>query len=97
MQALWKAFSPDTGAGGAGPQPGQTSASGGTENVNDAERLLKKPSGFSGADATAMADYVRLLQEVYRRGGSFKEERQRRALSDNLAKAERFYERLLKK
>lgn len=49
------------------------------------------------ADATAMADYVRLLQEVYRRGGSFKEERQRRALSDNLAKAERFYERLLKK
>ena len=49
------------------------------------------------ADATAMADYVRLIREVYRRGGTFKNERQRRALSANLAKAEAFYERLLKR
>lgn len=48
------------------------------------------------ADATAMADYVRLLQEVYRRAGRFRNEEQRQALFTNLSKAEAFYERLLR-
>jgi len=56
----------------------------------------KKPI-VQRADATAMADYVRLLREVYRRKGVFKDGRQRQALASNLARAEAFYERLLRK
>jgi len=48
------------------------------------------------ADATAMADYVRFLREIYRRKGAFKSDRQRQTLLANLAKAEAFYERLLR-
>jgi hypothetical protein len=48
------------------------------------------------ADATAMADYVRLIREIYRRKGSFRTDRQRQTLRAGLAKAEAFYEGLLK-
>lgn len=49
------------------------------------------------ADATAMADYVRLVTERYRRAGSFKSQKHRDALSRNLGKALAFYEALLKR
>jgi len=49
------------------------------------------------ADATAMADYVRLIEEVYRTKGVFRNEQQHRALQANLKKAEAFYEGLLRR
>jgi len=49
------------------------------------------------ADATAMADYVRLLQEIYRTRGRFRTDRQRQTLFANLNKAEAFYDRLLRR
>ncbi len=55
----------------------------------------KKPI-VQRADATAMADYVRLVREVYRCSGSFKNERQWQTLLANLSRAEAFYERLLR-
>jgi len=52
---------------------------------------------LSRADATMMADYVRLITEIYRRSGYFKKESQRNALTRNMKKALAFYEGLLKK
>ena len=49
------------------------------------------------ADATAMADYIRFIEEIYRRRCDFKTEEQRETLFTNLRKAEAFYERLLKR
>ncbi|GAG13706.1 unnamed protein product, partial [marine sediment metagenome] len=51
---------------------------------------------FQRADATAMADYIRLITERYRRAASFKNEKQRSALFENLKRALAFYEALLK-
>lgn len=48
------------------------------------------------ADATAMADYVRLITEMYRKFSKFKKEEHRRQLFRNLGRAEAFYERLLR-
>lgn len=48
------------------------------------------------ADATAMADYVRLITEVYRKNFTFKKDAHSRHLFANLAQAESFYERLLR-
>jgi len=48
------------------------------------------------ADATAMADYVRLITERYRQAASFKNEKHRSALFGNLMRALAFYEGLLK-
>lgn len=48
------------------------------------------------ADVTAMADCVRRLRESYRRFGHFKTVRQREELMANTARAEAFYERLLR-
>ena len=56
----------------------------------DGKRILQR------ADATAMADYVRVIAERYRRQGKFRNDRQRQALFSNLAKAEAFYDRLLR-
>ena len=47
------------------------------------------------ADATAMADYIRLISERYRRTASFKNEKHRSALFENLKRALAFYEGLL--
>jgi hypothetical protein len=49
------------------------------------------------ADATAMADYVRYMKEIYRREADFKTEKQRQALLANLEEAEGFYEGLLRR
>ncbi len=48
------------------------------------------------ADATAMADYIRLITERYRQIVSFKSEKHRRALFENLGRALAFYEGLLR-
>jgi hypothetical protein len=48
------------------------------------------------SDATFMADYIRMIAEVYRRGGNFKNEEQRQTLFSNLSSAEAFYESLLR-
>jgi len=48
------------------------------------------------ADATAMADYVRLITERYRKRATFKNPKQRDHLFGNLARALAFYEGLLK-
>ena len=48
------------------------------------------------ADATAMADYVRLITERYRQSASFKNQKHRTALFENLKRALAFYEGLLK-
>jgi len=49
------------------------------------------------ADATALADYVRMISEWYRRSGQFANDEQRSALFDNLDKAVKFYDGLLMK
>jgi len=48
------------------------------------------------ADATWMADYIRYIGEIYRKGGRFSSRRRREALLQNLGKALAFYEGLLK-
>ncbi|MHC4715823.1 MAG: CehA/McbA family metallohydrolase [Planctomycetota bacterium] len=58
--------------------------------------LIGKRRILQRADATAMADYVRLIREAYRRKGSFGNDRQRQVLAAALVKAETFYERLLR-
>lgn len=49
------------------------------------------------ADATAMADYVRLLEVWYRMGGKFANDDQRNHLLENLRTAEAFYDALLRR
>ncbi len=48
------------------------------------------------ADATAMADYMRLITERYRRQARFKNDKHRKALFENLERSLLFYEGLLK-
>ncbi|MBA7468023.1 hypothetical protein ES707_03264 [subsurface metagenome] len=48
------------------------------------------------ADATAMADYIRLITERYRRIAHFKNNKHRKALFENLKQALVFYEGLLR-
>lgn len=47
------------------------------------------------ADATGMADYVRMVMEVYRRQGQFADDHQRDELMGNCRKAIAFYEKML--
>jgi hypothetical protein len=49
------------------------------------------------ADATAMADYIRYITEIYRKGGKFSSRKRRDALSENLQRALAFYEALLRR
>ena len=48
------------------------------------------------ADATAMADYIRLITEKYRYQARFKNDKHRKALFENLERSLLFYEGLLK-
>ena len=48
-----------------------------------------------GADLTAMADYVRMLMEIYRRHGNLPEGPKRDELTANCNKAVEYYETLL--
>ena len=47
------------------------------------------------ADATGMADYVRMVMEAYRRQGQFADDHQRDELMGNCQKAVAFYEKIL--
>jgi hypothetical protein len=47
------------------------------------------------ADLTAMADYTRMVMEVYRRRGKFTSDEQRQELMANCERALRFYEESL--
>ena len=48
------------------------------------------------ADATAMADYIRLITERYRQKARFENNKHREALFENLERALAFYEGLLR-